>query len=278
ARVPELVEFVAALPTSSVVLDGEAIALDPAGRPSPFQRTASRTASRTDVASAREETPLSAFFFDCLSLEGRDLIGEPGRTRWAALASIVPESARVPRIVTDDLGEASRFFADAVARGHEGVVVKDLDAEYQAGSRGAAWQKVKPRHTFDLAVIAAEWGHGRRQGTLSNLHLAARDPNGTFGAADGFVMLGKTFKGMTDHMLADQTEALLMLADGSTDRHTVSVRPGFVVEVAIDGVQTSPRYPAGVTLRFARVLRHRADKSPGDVDTIDAVLALAPPR
>lgn len=273
-RVPEIVELVAALPSSSLVLDGEAIALAADGRPLPFQRTASRTASRADVTTARAATPLSVLFFDCLSLDGRDLVGEPSRVRWEALASVVPDSALVPRLVTADPDEAASFFADALAAGHEGVVVKDLDADYQAGRRGAAWQKVKPRHTFDLAVIAAEWGHGRRRGWLSNLHLAARDPEGRFGSAGGFVMLGKTFKGMTDQMLTAQTEALLALADGPTDQWSVPVRPGFVVEVAFDGVQSSPRYPAGIALRFARILRHRPDKSPDEVDTIDAVLAV----
>lgn len=277
-RVPEIVELVAGLATSSVVLDGEAIALDVNRRPLPFQQTASRTARRVDVAAARTTTPLSVYFFDCLSLDGRDLVGEPARERWEALTSVVPATSLAPRIVTDDADEAAAFFADALAAGHEGVVVKDLDADYQAGRRGAAWQKVKPRHTLDLAVIAAEWGHGRRQGWLSNLHLAARDPHGRYGPPGGFVMLGKTFKGMTDQMLTEQTTTLLSLAEGSTDQWSVPVRPGFVVEVAFDGIQASPRYPAGVALRFARVLRHRPDKSSDEVDAIDAVLALRPAK
>ena len=191
---------------------------------------------------------------------------------------MLPTGLRVPRIVTADPGEAERFFADAVARGHEGVVVKSLDAPYAAGRRGSEWIKVKPRHTLDLVVLAAEWGHGRRRGWLSNLHLGARDP-----ATGGFVMLGKTFKGLTDELLAWQTERLLALADpagacapgdGRDAYGVVRVRPHLVVEIAFDGVQTSPRYPGGVALRFARVLRYRPDKQAAEADTIDAVRAI----
>lgn len=271
-RVPEIVDLVAALPTSSAVLDGEVIALAADGRPLPFQRTASRTASRADVATARQTTPLSVFFFDCLSLDGRDLVAEPARARWEALASVLPASALAPRVITADVAAAERFFGAAVAAGHEGVVVKDLDADYQAGRRGASWQKVKPRHTFDLAVIAAEWGHGRRRGWLSNLHLAARDPQGRFGPPGGFVMLGKTFKGLDDKTLQWQTERFQELKTHEDD-WTVHVRPEQVVEIAFDGVQQSPRYPGGVALRFARVLRYRDDKTAAETDTIDAVRA-----
>jgi len=174
-------------------------------------------------------------------------------------------------LVTDDLDAVQDFFRAALARGHEGVVVKSLSAPYDAGRRGAGWVKVKPRHTLDLVVLAVEWGHGRRQGTLSNLHLGARDPDGRYGPAGGFVMLGKTFKGLTDAMLGWQTQALLELAEGATEDWVVRVRPELVVEVAFDGVQQSPRYPAGMALRFARVLRHRPDKSAAEADTIDSV-------
>jgi DNA ligase 1 len=271
SRVPEIVEAVRGLPVSSVVLDGEAIALRPDGRPRPFQETASRVGRRLDVATARAAVPLSAFFFDALHVDGDDLVGASGSERWAALASTVPDDLRVPRLDDPDAAEAEAFLADTLARGHEGVVVKSLQAPYDAGRRGAGWVKVKPRHTLDLVVLAAEWGHGRRQGWLSNLHLGARDPNGTYGPADSFVMLGKTFKGLTDAMLSWQTERLLRLADGPTDGWVVQVRPELVVEIAFDGVQTSPRYPAGMALRFARVLRHRPDKPAAEADTVDAV-------
>ncbi|HEU4490003.1 MAG TPA: DNA ligase, partial [Jiangellales bacterium] len=226
---------------------------------------------RLDVATARAAVPLSALFFDALHVDGDDLVGAPGSERWAALASTVPDDLRVPRLDDPDTADAEAFLADSLARGHEGVVVKSLSAPYDAGRRGAGWVKVKPRHTLDLVVLAAEWGHGRRQGWLSNLHLGARDPDGTYGPAGGFVMLGKTFKGLTDAMLTWQTERLLRLADGPTDGWVVHVRPELVVEIAFDGVQTSPRYPAGMALRFARVLRHRPDKPAAEADTVEAV-------
>jgi ATP-dependent DNA ligase len=214
--------------------------------------------------------PLSAFMFDILHLDGADLIDLPYSDRIAALSRVVPEEMRMPRLVTSDVPDATAFFDDAVASGHEGVVVKSLDSVYEAGRRGSGWIKVKPRHTLDLVVLAVEWGHGRRHGWLSNLHLGARDPvNG------GYVMLGKTFKGLTDEMLTWQTQRLLELED-HRDSWTVYVRPSLVVEIAFDGVQRSPRYPGGVALRFARVLRYREDKTPAGADTIDAVLALAP--
>jgi DNA ligase-1 len=272
-RVPEVVEVVRALPATSVVLDGEAIALAPDGRPLPFQQTASRTGSRVDVPTARERTPLSAFFFDLLHLDGTDLLGLPATERQAALAALVPEQHRVPRLVTADVDEATVFFTAAVRAGHEGIVAKALDAAYEAGRRGAGWLKVKPRHTSDLVVLAAEWGHGRRKGWLSNLHLGARDPAGRFGEPGGLVMLGKTFKGLTDAMLTWQTERLLELAEDSGD-WVVHVRPELVVEIAFDGVQSSTRYPGGMALRFARVLRHRPDKSAADADTVDAIAAI----
>ena len=267
-RVPEVVDAALSLPVRAVVLDGEAIALRPDGRPRPFQVTGSRVGSRVDVAAAVRSSPLSTYAFDVLHLDGDDLLARPGRERFEALRATVPEDLRVPRLVTGELSEAQEFVAETLARGHEGVVAKALDAPYEAGRRGAGWLKVKPRHTLDLVVLAAEWGHGRRRGWLSNLHLGARDPE-----VGGFVMLGKTFKGLTDQMLAWQTERLQELAVDSGG-WVVQVRPELVVEVAFDGVQTSPRYPGGMALRFARVLRHRPDKGPGEADTVETVRAI----
>jgi ATP-dependent DNA ligase I len=269
ARVPEVVEMVLAVPARSAVLDGELIALRPDGRPHPFQVTAGRLGSKLDVEGQRVAVPLTLFLFDLLHVDGEDVLDRPGVERHAALAAIAPGSLRVPRTVTGDPPAAAAFLADALARGHEGVMVKSLTAPYEAGRRGAGWLKVKPVHTLDLVVLAAEWGHGRRQGWLSNLHLGARDPE-----HGGFVMLGKTFKGLTDKLLAWQTGRLLELAESSTDGYVVRVRPELVVEVAFDGVQTSPRYPGGVALRFARVLRYRPDKRADDADTIAAVRAI----
>jgi DNA ligase-1 len=268
ARLPEVVDAALALPVSTVILDGEAIALYDDGRPRTFQATASRAATR--AKGTAPTVPLTPYVFDVLHVDGNDLIALPADERYAAWADVLPESLRVPRIVTDDKDAARAFLDDTLARGHEGVVVKSLDAPYDAGRRGAGWLKVKPVHTLDLVVLAAEWGHGRRRGWLSNLHLGARDPVG-----GGFVMLGKTFKGMTDEMLRWQTERLQALAVESND-WVVTVRPELVVEIAFDGVQASPRYPGGVALRFARVLRYREDKRADDADTIDAVLAFAP--
>ncbi|WP_344542019.1 ATP-dependent DNA ligase [Actinomadura fulvescens] len=266
-RLPEVVEAMRALPIETAVLDGELIALRPDGRPHPFQITSARTATRTHGAGS---VPLSVLLFDVLHLDGDDLLDAPSADRHAALARIAPEGLRMPRIVTASPGEAAEFFAESVALGHEGVVVKSLDTPYTAGRRGAGWIKVKPRHTLDLVVLAVEWGHGRRQGLLSNLHLGARDPE-----TGGFVMLGKTFKGLTDKLLAWQTEKLRELAVRE-DAWTVHVRPELVVEIAFDGVQRSPRYPGGIALRFARVLRYRPDKSAAEADTIDTVRAIAP--
>jgi DNA ligase-1 len=266
-RVPELVDAARALAVRAVVLDGEAIALDDAGRPRPFQETAARTSSRLDVATLRSSVPLVLFVFDVLHHDGRDLLDAPAADRQRVLEAVLPDRLRVPRIVTDDPAAAGRFFADAIAHGHEGVVVKSLQAPYEAGRRGVGWVKVKPRHTLDLVVLAAEWGHGRRSGVLSNLHLGARDGSG------GFVMLGKTFKGLTDELLAWQTELFLRL-ETHRDGYTVYVAPEAVVEIAFDGVQSSPRYPGGVALRFARVLRFRPDKLARDADDLDAVLAI----
>jgi DNA ligase-1 len=262
ARVPEIVEATLALPVTTAVLDGEAIALRPDGHPEPFQVTGSRFARRQ-----QREVPLSLFLFDVLHVDGGDVLDRPGAERAALLAQVVPESQRTPRMVVSDPAAAQEFLDETIARGHEGVMLKALDQPYVAGSRGTGWLKVKPVHTLDLVVVAAEWGHGRRRGWLSNLHLAARDP-----AGDGFVMLGKTFKGLTDEMLRWQTERLLELETGR-DRHVVHVRPELVVEIAFDGVQTSTRYPGGVALRFARVLRHRPDKRAAEADTLGAVLS-----
>jgi DNA ligase-1 len=268
SRLPEVVAAVRELPVRDAVFDGELIALRPDGRPHPFQVTAARTATRT--AKDTEPVPLAVFLFDVLHLDGADLLDAPGAERNAALGRVVPAELRMPRVVTGDPARAKEVFDEAVARGHEGVVVKSLDTPYTAGRRGAGWIKVKPRHTLDLVVLAVERGHGRRQGLLSNLHLGARDP-----ATGGFVMLGKTFKGLTDELLAWQTRRLRELAVRD-DGWTVHVRPELVVEIAFDGVQHSPRYPGGIALRFARVLRYRPDKRAAEADTIDTVRAVAP--
>ncbi|HEX6871786.1 MAG TPA: ATP-dependent DNA ligase [Micromonosporaceae bacterium] len=261
ARSPEIVAAARALPHRAAVLDGEALAVDDAGRPRPFQETSGRAAR----LAPGELTP---FFFDLLHLDGVDYFDEPGHLRWPALDEAVPASLRVARRLVHDPAEAEAAFAAALELGQEGVVIKATGSAYDVGRRGSAWVKVKPRHTLDLVVLAVEWGHGRRKGWLSNLHLGARDPAG------GFVMLGKTFKGLTDAMLTWQTERLLALAVDRGD-WVVTVRPELVVEVAFDGVQASTRYPGGVTLRFARVLRYREDKSAAQADTLDAVKALS---
>ena len=265
-RLPEVVALARSLPAERFVLDGEAIALDDAGRPRPFQETASRTAQDSGVA-------VSSYFFDVLHLDGLDLLDAPGSERLEALTGLVPESSLVARLVTDDPAEAEAFATRVVAAGHEGVVVKSLSASYDAGRRGAGWVKVKPVHTLDLVVLAIEWGSGRREGWLSNIHLGARDPS----SESGFVMLGKTFKGMTDEMLAWQTERFTGLATTPADRssYVVHVRPEQVVEIAFDGLQRSTRYPGGLALRFARVVRYRDDKTADDADTIETVRGLA---
>lgn len=266
--VPEIVSAVQGLPAHEFILDGEAIALAPDASPQPFQLTMRRFGRKLDVTRLRDEIPLSCFFFDCLRVENQDLIDTPAAQRFDALSRIVPSELSVPRLVTGDAAAAGTFLADALARGHEGVMAKSLDAAYEAGNRGSSWLKVKRANTLDLVVLAAEWGHGRRSGWLSNLHLGARDP------ADGsFVMLGKTFKGMTDEMLAWQTEALLKL-EIARDAWTVHVKPELVVEIACNEIQASPQYPAGLALRFARVKRYRLDKTAREADTIDTVRAL----
>jgi DNA ligase-1 len=280
ARVPEVVEAVLALPVQTAIFDGELIALYEDGRPRPFQETGSRTATRSSGSTA-----LSTFLFDVLHLDGRDLIDEPSPVRRQALAAVVPAELLTPALVVLDptwpeaVAEATAFAESVVARGHEGVVVKADSALYEMGRRGAGWVKVKPVHTLDLVILAVERGNGRRSQWLSNLHLGARDPSGRFGPSGGFVMLGKTFKGLTDEMLRWQTEVLPRLASGPADEYVVTLRPEVVVEIAFDGVQTSPRYPAGLALRFARVIRHRPDKSAQETDVIEDVEALraAPP-
>ncbi|MFJ9717549.1 ATP-dependent DNA ligase [Streptomyces sp. NPDC101213] len=271
-RLPEITSAARELHGDSFILDGEVIALDESGRPRSFQETAGRVGSRVDVAAAAAAVPVSPVFFDALSVGGRDLLGLPFFERHAELARLVPEPMRVRRTVLAgeaDLRAAEDFLEETLARGHEGVVVKSLDAPYGAGRRGAAWLKVKPVHTLDLVVLAAEWGHGRRTGRLSNLHLGARTADG------GFAMLGKTFKGLTDALLAWQTDRLRDLAV-EDDGWVVTVRPELVVEIAYDGIQRSSRYPAGVALRFARVVRYREDKGPEQADTVETVLAAHP--
>jgi DNA ligase 1 len=272
-RLPEVVAVARSLPAREFVLDGEALALDADGRPRPFQETASRTA-QADHAGGVAVTP---YFFDVLTVDGRPLLDAPAAERLAALDALVPEQHRVPRLVTDDPVAAEAFAKEALAAGHEGVVVKSLSIGYAAGRRGSGWVKVKPVHTLDLVVLAVEWGSGRREGRLSNIHLGARDPSADDGAG-GFVMLGKTFKGMTDEMLAWQTERFTDLALEPSEvraHYIVQVRPEQVVEIAFDGLQRSTRYPGGLALRFARVVRYRDDKGPDEADTIETVRALA---
>jgi ATP-dependent DNA ligase I len=262
--VPDLVETVQALPANQLLLDGEVIALKPDGSPHPFQITMRRFGRKLDVPRLRGELPLTPFFFDVLHLDGEDLIDHPAGERFATLGEAVP-GLTVPRLVTADVEEADAFFDEALARGHEGIMAKAIDAPYEAGRRGFSWLKIKPAHTLDLVILAAEWGHGRRQGWLSNLHLGARDPE-----TGAFAMLGKTFKGLTDEMLGWQTRKLQELALG-TDGWTVHVRPELVVEIAFSDVQGSPHYPSGMALRFARVKRYREDKTAAEADTIDTV-------
>jgi DNA ligase-1 len=268
AAVPEIVEATRALPARELVLDGEAIALAPGGAPRPFQVTMRRFGRKLDVAAMRAELPLAAFFFDCLRSDGEDLVERPAQERFAALADALPPTLVIPRLVTADPAAAEGFFAAALARGHEGVMAKALDAPYAAGNRGSAWLKVKRALTLDLVVLAAEWGHGRRKGWLSNLHLGARDPS-----TGHFVMLGKTFKGLTDAMLAWQTRELLA-REIARDEWTVYVRPELVVEIAFNDLQASPQYPGGLALRFARVKAYRPEKRTEEADTVDTVRAI----
>jgi DNA ligase-1 len=267
AAIPEVVEAVRALPAREIILDGEVIALLDSGKPMAFQDTMRRVGRRLDVESLRSTMPVTPFFFDVLRVDGDDLLDEPLTARLARLDAIVPSTFRVPRLTTSDVDDARQFAEDAVARGHEGVMAKLPSAPYAAGRRGSAWLKVKTPRTLDLVVLAAEWGSGRRKGWLSNLHLGARDP-----ASGHFIMLGKTFKGMTDEILDWQTRELLA-RETHREGHVVFVRPELVVEVAFNEVQRSSQYSGGVTLRFARIRGYRPDKPASEADTIDAVRA-----
>jgi DNA ligase-1 len=263
--VPEIVEGAAAMRCTDLILDGEAVALQGSGAPYPFQVTMRRFGRTLDVETQRSALPLSVYFFDCLRRNGVDLLARTAVERFEALTDAVPAHLVIPRLVTADRASAQAFYDDAVGRGHEGVMVKALDSPYEPGARSAAWLKVKRAHTLDLVVLAAEWGHGRRHGWLSNLHLGARDPR-----TGAFVMLGKTFKGMTDAMLEWQTRELLA-REVARDDWTVHVRPQLVVEITFNDLQASPRYPGGLALRFARVKGYRPDKKPDEADTIDTV-------
>jgi len=264
ARVPEVVTALKDV-SSSLILDGEAIALRPDGRPHPFQVTMRRLGRKLDVEALRRELPLSVFFFDCLLRDGRTLMDAGAGERRKTLEESLPATLLTPSLVTDDVQKAEAFYADALSHGHEGLMAKALEAPYEAGRRGAGWLKIKSAHTLDLVVIAVEWGSGRRKGWLSNLHLGARDPR-----TGGFVMLGKTFKGLTDETLEWQTRELLA-REVRRDDWTVHVRPELVVEIAFNDVQQSPQYPAGMALRFARVKGYRPDKRADEADTIDTV-------
>jgi len=265
--VPEAVAAVRALPAQKLILDGEAIVFGPGGRPLPFQDTMKRFGKNGPKLAGTH--PLSLTLFDVLQIDGDTLLTEPASRRFEALGALAPQHA-VQRLVTSSADEAARFYAQAIASGHEGVMAKALDAPYDAGSRGASWLKIKKVHRLDLVVLAAEWGSGRRKGWLSNIHLGARDS----ASEDGFVMLGKTFKGMTDEMLRWQTEQFLA-REVDRDGHVVYVRPEIVAEVAFNDVQRSSRYPGGLALRLARVIRYRDDKTAAEADTLDAVKAIA---
>jgi len=269
AAVPEIVETVRGLGVREAIFDGEVIALRPDGAPHDFQVTMQRFGRKLDVDRLRAELPLVPFFFDCLFVDGAPIIDESQQRRFDALDSIA-HSLIVPHAIRPTKDEAERFLDDTLARGHEGVMAKALGASYEAGRRGQNWLKIKAARTLDLVVLAVEWGHGRRKGWLSNLHLGARDPN-----TGGFVMLGKTFKGMTDEILRWQTTELLA-RETSRDGHIVYVRPELVVEIAFNEVQRSSQYPGGVALRFARVKGYRPDKNAAEADTIDAVRAFLP--
>ncbi|HKD55365.1 MAG TPA: ATP-dependent DNA ligase [Steroidobacteraceae bacterium] len=268
AAVPEIVALARTLTPRVLILDGEAIAFDDAGRPLPFQITMRRFGRKLRVEETRAGLPIRAFFFDCLRLESESIADLPTRERFAALASAVPCDVQIPRLVTASEPAARDFYEAALAAGHEGVMAKSLDAPYEAGNRGASWLKIKRAHTLDLVVLAAEWGHGRRSGWLSNLHLGALDP-----ATGDYVMLGKTFKGLTDAMLEWQT-AKFLARETRRDAYTVYLRPELVVEIAFSDLQASSRYPGGLALRLARVKRYREDKSAQDADTMDVVRRL----
>ena len=269
AAVPEIVEAARQMPGRDLIVEGEVLSLTPQGRPRPFQVTMRRFGRKLDLERMRAELPLTPFWFDLLYLDGQSLIDEPQRRRFASVVGLVPAGAVVPHTLTADPSAAAKFLRDALERGHEGVMAKSTEAGYAAGARGQSWLKVKKVHTLDLVILAAEWGHGRRDRWLSNLHLGARDTE-----KGGFAMLGKTFKGLTDEMLAWQTEQLLKLEIGR-DSYTVYVEPKIVAEIAFSDIQVSPRYVSGLALRFARVKRYRPDKSPAEADTFQTVQKLA---
>jgi DNA ligase-1 len=269
AAVPEVVEAVRALPARDLILDGEVLSLDPDNRPRPFQITMRRFGRKLDVHRMRTELPLSPFWFDLLYLDGASLIDETQARRFGALSEIASTGSLVPHLITANADRAEDFLREALSRGHEGVMAKDLNAAYAAGARGQNWLKVKQARSLDLVILAAEWGSGRRQGWLSNLHLGARDTE-----KGGFAMLGKTFKGLTDEMLVWQTEQLLKI-EIARDSYTVHVEPKLVAEIAFNEIQISPRYASGLALRFARVKRYRPDKSANDSDTFETVRKLA---
>jgi DNA ligase-1 len=265
SAIPEIADEARAFPADLLVLDGEAIAFAPSGRPHAFQTTMRRFGRKLDVARLRQELPMRAFYFDCLRRDAVSLAERPTRERFAALSDVVPAAQLIPRLATRSRDAAAKFYEAAVAQGHEGLMAKSLDAPYEAGNRGSSWLKIKRAHTLDLVVLAAEWGHGRRQGKLSNLHLGAFDP-----ATQQYVMLGKTFKGMTDEMLEWQTREF-QARESHRDQWTVYVRPEIVVEIAFSDLQASPRYPGGLALRLARVKRYRPDKRVEEADTMETV-------
>jgi DNA ligase-1 len=269
AAVPEVVEAVRAIPATDFILDGEVLSLMPDGRPQPFQVTARRFGRKLDLDRLRAELPLTPFWFDLLYLNGQPVLDEPQSRRFSELAALAPAAMLVPHLSTADRERAEEFLRAALHQGHEGVMAKAASAPYAAGARGASWLKIKKAHTLDLVILAAEWGSGRRQGWLSNLHLGARDTE-----KGGFAMLGKTFKGLTDEMLAWQTEQFLK-AEIGRDGRTVFIEPKFVAEIAFNDIQASPRYVSGLALRFARVKRYRPDKSPADADTFQTVQQMA---
>jgi ATP-dependent DNA ligase I len=271
AAVPEIVEAVRALPAESLILDGEVLSLAQNGRPQPFQVTMRRFGRKLDVDRMRGELPLTPFWFDLVYLNGQSLTDEPQARRFQALRELSPADSLVPHTVTSDPARAEDFLRQALERGHEGIMAKAADSIYAAGRRGQSWLKIKKARSLDLVILAAEWGHGRRHGWLSNLHLGARDTE-----KGGFAMLGKTFKGLTDQMLAWQTEQLLKL-EIARDQYTVHVEPKLVVEIAFNEIQVSPRYPSGLALRFARVKRYRPDKSAAEAETFQTVQQLAAP-
>ena len=269
AAVPEIVAAVQSMPAENLILDGEVLSLDPTGKPQPFQVSMRRFGRKLNVEQLLTELPMTPFWFDLLYLNGGSLIDEPQARRFAELSALTPPDHLVPHLTTNDRDAAEDFLHQALSAGHEGIMAKALDSAYAAGSRGQSWLKVKQARTLDLVILAAEWGNGRRQGWLSNLHLGARDTS-----SGGFAMLGKTFKGLTDAMLTWQTEELLKL-EIARDKYTVYVEPKIVVEIAFNEIQVSTRYPSGLALRFARVKRYRPDKTAADSDTFETVQKLA---